>query len=192
MCRVVVWGRQGPLPVAQLSVSGGACGCPEMLTLRPYWRPYISTQPREVRYDEARGEIVSATRKKTALCQGWYVKVSGQVITLYTLDDRSFVLQIGTVRFLVDESLEVTTQQKRWAREISFRQGDKVATIVDRTRGSVSQMLSVSGFIAAIALDDLDLGDLLGDVYTWFANRQIIPRDVFAMRLAEEKVSQAT
>jgi len=116
--------------------------------------------------------------------------VGGQLIALYTLDDGSFVLQIGTICFSVDESLEATMQQKRWSREISFRQGGKTATVVDRSRGYFPQLLSVSRLIAALALDDLDLDDLLGDVYNWTSNRQTIPRNLFAMRLAEEKAPQ--
>lgn len=164
-----------------------------MLSLRPYWRSHVSIRPLEILYDQESGKIVSTVRNKAELSksfQGWYAEVGGDVVALYSLDGGSFNIQIGKTRFSLSESLEATIQEKRWKREVSLRQQEKLVTIVDRSRGRLPQMLSVPRLLDALALDDLDLDDLVGDVCNWISHRQTIPRDLFVKRLSEENAFQ--
>ena len=97
-----------------------------------------------------------------------------------------FTLQIEKVRFSLNDLLETTLQQGRWSRNISFHQETRDVIVVDRSRGDFCRWLSISSVLNAIALDDLDHDDLLGDVYNWVTNRQLFSRDLFSSRLARQ------
>lgn len=155
-----------------------------MIVLRPYWRPFISLRPRQVDYDEFLGEISATSHKRSGKCSGWFTTVGGRLIALYITNSNNFILQIGKVHFVIDESFEIAISPKRFFRKILLRQGSKSITVIDVTRGDFP--LSVSRFIGALSLDDWDVDDLLGDLHTWATNPKIIPRDLFIMRLLEE------